>query len=225
MDDFGNTPTPKATSTSKNLVLVFDLDNTIAGKYVDFQKEGADINDIELNPILLSFLQKVETIRDSVSVFLLTNNSDIFYITMVDALITSRLYGTNFNIRRTYFDDIMSLNDERRFSSPKKTLEDIKTMLVDSGRSIENLAERTFFFDDQEHVDLRRSLPVEHYIKITPPFTFGEDITDYSPVYKAINTMAGGSNKRKKSKKTRKARKASNARNARNARKSSAVKK
>ena len=202
MEDFGNGSTR---NTSKNLVLVFDLDGTIAGKYVNFQNTNSSENDIQLNPNLLTLLQRIEEIRDSVSVFLLTNNSDIFYITMVDALITSKLYGSKLNIRRTYFDDVMSLNDSRRNSSPKKTFKDIETMLIDTDRSIEGLAERTFFFDDQEHPDLRANLPEGHYIKITPPFTQGvEDTTDYSSL-----RLRGGYRRKTRTKIKRKTKKSS----------------
>ena len=73
-------------------VLVFDLDGTIAGDYVNFRNSRANktIADIQINPRILNILRVADAARKAGKidgVFLLTNNSDIFYIFMVQYII------------------------------------------------------------------------------------------------------------------------------------------
>ena len=145
------------------LILVFDLDETIVntGKLLKF------------NPSILQLLTIVTPLRGSKidAIFLLTNNSGEVYINKINkglARITD--YDAD-----TYFDYVMSYNHKSRIKDfdgyPIKSLEDVKFMMKAIGKSDENLLERTFFFDDQEHVIQQEMIDggvADHYIQITP---------------------------------------------------------
>ena len=181
------------------LILVFDLDETIVntGKLLKF------------NPSILQLLTIVTPLRGSKidAIFLLTNNSGEVYINKINkglARITD--YDAD-----TYFDYVMSYNHKSRIKDfdgyPIKSLEDVKFMMKAIGKSDENLLERTFFFDDQEHVIQQEMIDggvADHYIQITPEFTGKEeDETNYESVLSALEFFRGGKRKNRKTRKVR----------------------
>jgi hypothetical protein len=177
------------------LILVFDLDETIVntGKKLEF------------NPSILQLLQIITPLRGSKvdAVFLLTNNSGEIYINQINEELAR---NTDYNAD-TYFDYVMSYNHSMRDEDRTKSLEDIKFMMSTTRKNDENLLERTFFFDDQDHViqeEMMESGIADHYIKITPPFKrTGEDKTNFEPVLSALDMFTGGKRKNRKTRKLR----------------------
>ena len=205
-------------------ILVFDLDGTIAGNYVSFRNTKAikTIADIQINPKLLNVLKLADAARTGEKVdaiFLLTNNSDNFYIFMVQYIIGKLVKGVSRaeinagngrNIRLyDLFDDIMSRNDNRRprapDGNPPKRLIDVQTMVQEAGLPIDNLSERTWFFDDIPDHQIKQEIPANHYIHVNPSYTNGmeEDTTNIRDI-EAMLTAGGGKKKRQKTRKTHK---------------------
>lgn len=203
-----------------NPVLVFDLDGTIAGNYVNFRNNKANktIADIQINPRILEVLRLADVARRQGridGIYLLTNNSDIFYIFMVQYIIGKMISGAsreevnsgNGRNMRVYdfFDDVMSRNDNRRpfaaDGNPPKRLEDVRKMVEENGKSTEGLAGRVYFFDDIPDHEIRREILPEggKYIQIIPPFKTGvRDETDLAEITGILTTGGGKLRKRRK---------------------------
>jgi hypothetical protein len=202
-------------------ILVFDLDGTIAGNYVNFRnnKVNKTIADIQINPRILEVLKLADTARKHGridGIFLLTNNSDIFYIFMVQYIIGKMVSGASReevnsgngkNIKLyEFFDDIMTRNDNRRpftaDGNPPKRLEDVRKMVEETGKSTENLAGRVYFFDDIPDHEIRREIiPAGgKYIQIIPPYRTGvKDETDLAEITGILTSGGGRLKKRRKS--------------------------
>jgi hypothetical protein len=201
-------------------ILVFDLDGTIAGNYVNFRNNRANksIADIQINPRILEVLRLADAARKSKkidAIFLLTNNSDIFYIFMVQYVIGKLVSGssrTEVNAGNgknmklyDFFDDVMSRNDNRRLraadGNPPKRLEDVRVMAEELGANTNNLAERVWFFDDIDDHQIRSEIPTGHYIHITPSYRTGvEDTTNLEAIEAFLKeaNVGGGRNKKKR---------------------------
>jgi hypothetical protein len=193
---------------TNNPVLVFDLDGTIAGDYVNFREDRhKDLESIQINPRLLHILRLADKARKSQqidAILLLTNNSDIFYVFMVQYILGKLVAGVSratinkgntreqFHIYN-FFDDIMTRNDNRRpfaaDGNPPKRLVDVKTMVEGLDVSTENLESRIWFFDDRDDHEIRNELlPGSHYIHITPSYTEGvKDRTDLREVERILS--------------------------------------
>lgn len=200
-------------------VLVFDLDGTIAGNYVNFRNNRLNktIADIQINPRILEILRLADAARKRGGIdgiFLLTNNSDIFYIFMVQYILGKMISGSsreevnsgNGRNMKLYdfFDDVMSRNDNRRpltaDGNPPKRLEDVRKMLEENDMSTENLAGRVYFFDDMPDHEIRREiLPAGgKYIQIIPPYKHGvTDETDLAEITGILTTGGGGKKKKR----------------------------
>jgi hypothetical protein len=210
-------------------VLVFDLDGTLAGRYVDFKEEDKTMADVQINPRLLNILRLADVARKEEridAILLLTNNSDKFYIWVVQYIIGKLISGVSReeinggngrNIRNyPFFDDIMSRNDSRRprraDGNPPKRLEDVQRMLEGIGSSTENLAGRIYFFDDIPDHDIRKHIVPAggKYIHITPAYQPGmRDETDINEITSILtirreNLPAGGGRKKRKTRIQRK---------------------
>ena len=60
----------------------------------------------------------------------------------------------------------------------------------------ETLKDRVYFFDDVPDHQIRREIPADNYIQITPPFLPDiEDLTLYTIIFTLLG-MAGGSKKK-----------------------------
>jgi hypothetical protein len=227
----GGGPAGRAAVGTTKPVLVFDLDGTIAGNYVNFRrnKGGKDIKDIEINENIIEVLKLADKARIAGQlggIFLLTNNSDIFYIFLVQYIVGKLVSGSTRNAINSgngrniaaynFFDDIMSRNDNRRpfdaAGDPPKRVEDVRKMLEEVGQPTDNLEGRIFFFDDRpDHTIGREIIPAGgKYIQITPSYSKGvEDRTDYSEIVHILESLlapspAAGGGKRKKRRVTRK---------------------
>jgi hypothetical protein len=205
-------------------VLVFDLDGTIAGNYVNFRnnKNIKTIADIQINPRILNILRLADAARKAKkidAIFLLTNNSDIFYIFMVQYVIGKLVSGAtradvnagngrNMKIY-DFFDDVMPRNDSRRpFSAdgnPPKRLEDVRKMLEEVGGDTNGLAERVWFFDDIPDHTIAAEIPANHYIHVTPSYKNGvEDTTNLVEIEGLLSAGGGKKKRRAGSRRTRK---------------------
>lgn len=199
------------TRKTNGLVLVFDLDETIA-KFTDIGGNSSKINNLRINPTILDILKKATQAKETGvvdAILLLTNNNSGIYITQIEFKIGDDMPSGDFA-----FDDMMKRDDSRRYDTSNiankvKHIEDVKRMLLNIGKSVDNLSERVYFFDDIHDHEIGKYIPYDHYIKITPrydPETI--DKTDYSAVYRALGLpyeQLGG--RAKKAKKTRKGKK------------------
>ena len=199
------------------LILVFDLDDTIAHMRSD--------SIVQINQRILNIFNyiKQNALRGSVidTIFLLTNNSIKKYIKYIDNLLLMAIGSTGafkggeqgYPVDNYFFDYIMDYVHSSRNYDKTKSIEDVVYMLDKLNISYSSTADimsRTFFFDDQEH-NMRIDMSVhgfpDHYIKITPPFTIDDnDKTNYYPVLDSIQkesqTLIGGG-KRSRYKKRR----------------------
>ena len=139
------------------------------------------------------------------AIILLTNNITEFYIDCVEYYIARHL-GI---LSESVFDYVMKRDDSMRafppFNPPKR-LEDVENILKKINKPTDNLASRTFMFDDCDRhkikYDLADSGYPDHYIQIIGPedmclpihgiinegYIAGEpDLTDYTAVLKAMN--------------------------------------
>lgn len=204
----------------EGLVLVFDLDQALIDSRGLIQERNNGWKNIE------SYIQKSlnmriveEILRPAVAlrrlgqgqtpkvaaILLLTNNIMEFYIDCVEYYIARHL-GI---LSESVFDYVMKRDDSMRafppFNPPKR-LEDVENILKKIHKSTDNLAERTFMFDDCDRhkikYDLADSGYPDHYIQIIGPeemclpihgiinegFLAGEpDLTNYTAVLKAMS--------------------------------------
>jgi hypothetical protein len=185
------------------LVLVFDLDGTIA-KYPE------DNEAIIINPAIIRILARAIELKKTGrvdAILLLTNNSDEDYIRNVESVIGTYVHKgmSILNIPKIFetsfkFDDIMSRKDPRRIDKisddPAKYLEDVETMLKGLSVAIENLGDRVYFFDDLRH-EISEQIADGHHILITPPYDPNkEDGTDYSKITDALKDRPTGGGRR-----------------------------
>jgi hypothetical protein len=183
------------------LVLVWDMDNTLSGEYSDT---------ITLNPNALRIFSKAIDAKKSGTVsaiFLLTNNSDLYYIDKVRIELLDRLGLPITEPSPAPFNYIMARQHTNRPPSmnPPKRLEDIEFMMNQVNKGTKGLAERVFFFDDIPTHVLRNEIPPEQYIQIYPPFIAGTpDSTDYSLIERRLSPYYTNKRKNKQKKTTQK---------------------
>jgi hypothetical protein len=167
-------------------VFVFDLDQTLAGKYVPPPYASIDLNeDLVRNQLYRIHRGRTSGVTDAI--FLYTNNSDHDYAEAVEQKIQEIIPGF-------YFDYIMSAFDPLRMHTGRmspKLMEDVDTMMLHQGLSVENLLERIVFFDDNNthalifqmrHAEKNssRAYP-RQFIWINPPYGIGKQgKPDYS---------------------------------------------
>jgi len=190
--------------SSTGLILVFDLDQTLVGNYIDFlDLDNDSLTDIIVNPKAIELLRAARNSPRVDAILLLTNNSDTFFIHMADYVIGQKVAGkpvydstrdkmgyeffSNIINDELFFDDKMDMNTSSRKRDHHKYLADVELMLKRKGVPTNNLANRTYFFDDLSYHPLSREIAPGHFIQITPPFGTGRaDTTDYSGIYRAL---------------------------------------
>jgi hypothetical protein len=174
-------------------VFVFDLDQTVAGDYVEGPYDPP-YDSIQLNEFLIeNIITPLHTddarsrgITDAIVLY--TNNGNYEYIKAVEQKI-SQTYIPGFQ-----FDYIMWRNDplrEYKMASAPKVLDDVYTIVEEIGIPRANLQNRVIFFDDQMHY-LADEIPSSNFIRISPPFskeTSLMDQTNYSTVYRIIDEI------------------------------------
>lgn len=205
------------------LVLVFDLDQTLIDtKSISKITRTDDIIKAALNrKIVNGILGPATAFRTSYpgsidAILLLTNNRNAAYISKVCEIISQELGHTGSNFRNIqsiensrfkykvplFFDYIMMRQNIHR-QSDDKSLRDVRIMLNILKVNDDNLASRTYFFDDQEHGIMRSEIGDSHYIKITGPdvdpdhplFNFGfrqgkEDLTNYQGIDEELRRIS-----------------------------------
>ena len=199
------------------VVLVFDLDQTLIDTNSFIAKEPKAIAAYLNTRLIDTVLRPAVQLRDRKNgvdcIFLLSNNSSESYIENVIREL-NRYLGLSDD--KPVFNGYMSRYDSYRegpdVEHPEKRLKDVENMLGEvltntfQRYSMENLAERTYFFDDLATHTIRKEIAPDHYFLIEggAGFTVGKpDSTDYSAITALLTArMAGG--RRKYRKKTRK---------------------
>lgn len=207
-------------NAKKKYIFVFDMDNCLVGDYFDVLEPKNTYRVPILNTALLQVLKVAIEGREKGTVegiYLLTNNSDEFFIERVKSSIAIAL-GVN-----KVFDEVSQrktpgrINDYRFNTLRDKNLykakrvEDVKDLLkrdrkYNPSETDRSLMSRIFFFDDNHHIlseELTRAGFKENVFFINPCFSSkNKDTTDYSSIYKklgvdsnipnGINTPKGG---------------------------------
>ena len=178
---------------SNGLVLVWDMDATLVGNYID--PEGPE--PLLFNERALAILKRATEARKTgkvAAIFLLTNNSDENFIRLVKFQLSQRLgVPLVFNYAMQRYHPARPLSQD-----PPKRLQDVEYMMREIRKPTDNLAERVFFFDDRADHIIRSEIPADQYIQITPPY--GPNIKDQTN-FKSINTAIrafGGSRTRRR---------------------------
>jgi len=180
------------------LILVFDLDDTIA----HMNPDGSIVINNNILEMFINIKQKALRGTAIDGIFLLTNNDSKNYVAHIDYYLLKRTGSIGgfvggeegYPSAEYFFDYIMDYRHSARNKLKNKSVADVKFMVdklsipyIDDT----DILNRTFFFDDLEH-DLKGDMEAngvpEHYIRITPPFkTDIDDKTDYKPVRDALS--------------------------------------
>jgi len=202
----------------EGLVLVFDLDSTlIDSSDIIFQINtkwaavesyiARSLNTTLVDKILRPAIQLRKSGKVS-AILMLTNNMVDIYVDCIEYYI-ARYLGC---LSERVFDYMMLRQDPMRDSrliNPPKRLKDIQNILEKIGKPTENLAARTFVFDDSPYHIIKNELKYagypSNYIQITGPtnvymrgygfvnrgYMAGRpDLTNYNPILMALtNTI------------------------------------
>jgi hypothetical protein len=176
-----------------------------------------------LNPNVFNILRRASKLRPSGKVsgiFLLTNNSSRILVSAVDEVLFEDLssrgkYKTYNNSNENkmpdkpyFFDAIMMRQHPSRpktvDNNPPKRLLDIFNMIKSVGIKDPSIASMKdiYFFDDIGTHNLRSEFNFmsngkykDHYIQITPPFKVSTpDLTVYTPITNALDSLEKGNN-------------------------------
>lgn len=179
------------TNAQKGLVLVWDMDSTLVGNYID-PKSNVEILFNERALAILKMAIEARKIGKVSAIFLLTNNSDLEFIGAVLQRLAVKLATPK------VFDYVMDRYHSRRplMMDPPKRLLDVEFMMDWIQKPKTNLANRVYFFDDRRDHIIRSEIPSDHYITITPPFGPNvNDKTNFKPIQTAIAVATGGRRK------------------------------
>ena len=179
---------------SNGLVLVWDMDATLVGNYID--PEGPE--PLLFNERALAILKRATEARKTgkvAAIFLLTNNSDDKFIRLVKFQLSQRLgVPLVFNYAMQRYHPARPLSQD-----PPKRLQDVEYMMKEIRKPTDNLAERVFFFDDRGDHVIRSEIPEDHYIQITPPYKAEvTDQTNFKPINAAIRAFGGSRTRRRR---------------------------
>jgi len=183
----------------RNIILVFDMDQTIIGNW--------DINNLDINPRILEILKYANNARTKgivLAIFLLTNNSDTEFINNVVDILNTLVDSEKL------FDYILARggNNKRNGNTedPTKSLDDVRYMLKECGIIFNgDLPSSVFFFDDRNDHNFADEIPTENYIHITPPYRNDlNDKTNLLKIKKLLISPNGGYKKsRRKSRRNK----------------------
>jgi hypothetical protein len=196
------------------LVLAFDLDNTLIDSRGVLKQRDSNWETIEQyirDNLNLTIVEKI--LRPAIrlreegkvsAILLITNNMLTTYADCVEYYIARHfgmLYGNVFDYMMLRQDPMRALPR----NNPPKRLLDIQNCLVKIGKSVDNLAKRTFFFDDSHLHQIKKDFIKEgcseNYIHVKGPvstfypeygminngFIAGMlDLTDYEPIIEAF---------------------------------------
>ena len=195
----------------KPWVLIWDLDETLVTGW----KKGWRINDIVVNPKsahILSTAVNLRSIGIVKYIFLLTNNSDRPYINAAIKRIGMHIdemhLPLQMQMHRKPIFDCKLINDPSKrthhFSNdaynPDKSLRDVDYLLNCVKDGGDNTRYRILFFDDRGDHVMRKEIPADNYIQITPPFAHVErGQQDRTPWAKVMRALKGRKNYTRKS--------------------------
>ena len=189
-------------------ILVWDLDETLVTGW----KKGWKPEDIIVNPraaFIISTAVKLRRLGIVKYIFLLTNNSDEPYINA-----SIKRLGEHIQYKGKIFDNKLINDPAVRTSivskspyNPDKSLRDVNYLLRLVKSSKDASAYRILFFDDRGDHVLKKQLPLEHYIQITPPFTPGSiDLTPWERVLSFLRRPSARKTRKNRQKLTRRRR-------------------
>jgi hypothetical protein len=151
---------------------VFDLDDTLIFH-----------DDMRLNHELVALLHELCNRRDSKknvsAIFLLTNNGDLNFITMIVDILDDEIYGSN--SKKHIFDYILWRHHSARngpSDNPTKSLNDVYYMLNQSKIPF-TPSTPIFFYDDLKHHVLQSEIPESNFIHVKPSNTDLTPVTSF----------------------------------------------
>jgi hypothetical protein len=164
-DNEWHTPTFSRNRDSSGWILVWDMDETLVKGYPN----------PELNTKAIEVLKKAVEKRGTTvdKIFMLTNNSDRKYITLVNLMIYESIYPRKAGEEIPFgvFDDVMTRTHKSRpkkYDPPKRLLDVLTLMKL---RDPEQIRNRVLFFDNLANHHIAGEIPREHYIHIKSDFT------------------------------------------------------
>jgi len=186
-DNEWHTPTFSRNRDSSGWILVWDMDDTLVKGYPY----------PELNTKAIEVLKKaIEKRGDTVDkIFMLTNNSDRKYITLVNFMIYESIYphrkGGEAIPLNGVFDDVMTRTHKSRpkkYDPPKRLLDVLTLMKL---RNPEEIRNRILFFDNLDNHHIAGEIPKEHYIHIKSDFTplNAKGKTDWARVIRLLDLL------------------------------------
>ena len=178
-------------------ILVWDLDETLVTGW----RQGWKEKDITVNPnaaFILSVATKLRWAGIVKYIFLLTNNSDLPYINTSIKKISEYIQYSG-----QLFDDKL-INDQNNRTyhyskskyNPDKSVRDINYLLKRVHSKYDYSEYRVLFFDDRGDHVLKREIPLEHYIQITPPFSTAESFIDETPWSRVLGYLRSSAKRR-----------------------------
>jgi hypothetical protein len=176
---------------SDGLVLVWDVDQTLSGQYFDpklfTNPKIKPLDYVILNPNAIEVIKKAllaKTTGRVSKIGILTNNDNEEFISLVKEAISIKIDHP------TPFDFTITANRQNQNVGPNGQLIKSIATIQEELPGEENLIKRIFFFDDMPDHVIRKELPANHYIQITPPFVFEvKDRTNWEPILTALATL------------------------------------
>jgi len=188
-------------NVAQEVILVFDLDQTLASEEYPFRTPRSILNERILKFIKLAKESPVPT-----TFIMYTNNDSVDYISSIDFLIGERITG----IKQPFFDGIiyrsgritydasnLPIVEDFQYRSPAKSEKlwrmyqavppkirsDINKMIEILGKAP---TDNIYFFDDLATHHIINEIPAGHFIWIRPRFAGGVDRTNYGPALIAV---------------------------------------
>ena len=174
------------------LVLVWDVDQTLSGQYFDpnvFLKNPAvNLYDyVILNPKALDIIEKALSAKSTGRVTALgifTNNGNEDFISLIKSAIEKTIRA------ESIFDFTITANRPNQTVGKNGQLVKTLAQIQEALPTLENLANRVYFFDDMPDHEIRGEIPVDNYIQITPPYVLGvQDTTYWLPIEYALTQL------------------------------------
>lgn len=194
------------------LVLVWDVDQTLSGQYFDpnvFSKNSSvnPYHYVLLNPKALQVIQLANDAKKTgrvSAIGIFTNNGNEDFISLIKSAIGAE----------SIFDFTITANRPNQTLGKNGQLVKTLAQIQEALPTLENLANRVYFFDDMPDHVIRDEIPADHYIQIQPPFP-GKDLygnpdlkgesdeTNWQPILTALSLKGGRRQRKRPAKKSR----------------------
>ena len=198
------------------LVLVWDVDQTLSGQYFDpnvFSKNPSvnPYHYVLLNPKALDIIKKGLAAKSTgrvSAIGIFTNNGNEDFISLIKSAIEKTIEA------ESIFDFTITANRPNQTLGKNGQLVKTLAQIQEAVPTLENLANRVYFFDDMPDHVIRDEIPADHYIQIQPPFP-GKDLyenpdlkgesdeTNWQPILTALSSKGGRRQRKRPAKKSR----------------------